>query len=350
MTPLFCVTSTKMIASGFFRAAYAEEPCQLILAGLIGYLGPSVGPIGYICMNRQHIMAQILLRSWPFPRGAGRIIDKVFSGLVFEEDTATVRSTDGFEMRIMPNELIGRHIYLTGEFDRTNVEVLCNFSIPGDTLLDVGANVGYVSACFLKNVQDAKVIAVEPQPGILELLKSNLEQFGQDRYKVVPVALSDRDEQGWFEICDRNRGASRLVAEKNNQATAVEMWSGARFFSNLAITQLDLVKLDVEGHEEVVFRACRLAFERLQPRAILFEQHGRMSAPAGPIGMLLHSVGYKVFGIRKLLTSIELVPILDGDDCKFIDYIAVNRKRDIPQKALKAYGTSLSTIRQRVST
>src|SRR5579883_2284520 len=166
-------------------------------------------------MNRQHIVAQLLLRSWPFPRGAGRIVDRVFSGLVFEQNVATVRSADGFQMRVMPNELVGRHIYLTGEFDRTTVEVLCNFAKPGDVLLDVGANVGYVSACFLQNVPDAKVVSVEPQPGIVELLRSNLAQFGDGRYKVVPVALSDQDREAWFEICDGNRGASKLVAEQN---------------------------------------------------------------------------------------------------------------------------------------
>ena len=43
----------------------------------------------------------------------------------------------------MRNDHFGRHIYLTGEFDRTTVEVLLKFA------RDVGANIGYVGACFL---------------------------------------------------------------------------------------------------------------------------------------------------------------------------------------------------------
>src|SRR5262245_12000473 len=154
-------------------------------------------------MNRQHIAPQIFLRAWPFPRGAGRIVDRFFSKLSFAEDVATVRTTDEFSMQIMPNELVGRHIYLTGEFDRSTVEVLCNFAEDGDTLLDIGANIGYVSACFLKNVSNSRVIAVEPQPKILDLLRHNLGQFESTRYRIAPVALSDRDGDGWFEICDR---------------------------------------------------------------------------------------------------------------------------------------------------
>src|SRR6266511_2626448 len=109
----------------------------------------------------------MLLRPWPFPRGAGRIVDKFFGGLHFRTNEATVQTTDGFAMTVNPNELIGRHIYLTGEFDRSIIEILCNFSQPNDVLLDVGANIGYVSACFLKNVQESRAIAVEPQEGVL---------------------------------------------------------------------------------------------------------------------------------------------------------------------------------------
>ena len=114
-------------------------------------------------MNKEHLVPQMLLRLWPFRRGAGQIIpfDKFFSRLRFGTNEATVRTTDGFAMTVNPNELIGRHIYLTGEFDRSIIEILCNFSQPNDVLLDVGANVGYVSACFLKNVQGSRAIAVE---------------------------------------------------------------------------------------------------------------------------------------------------------------------------------------------
>ena len=280
---------------------------------------------------------QMFLRAWPFPRGAGRIIDRFFSKLAFDREVVTVRTTDAFEMQIMPNDLIGRHIYLTGEFDRSTVEILCDFAENGDTLLDIGANIGYVSACFLKNVRDSKVIAIEPQPKVLDLLRRNLQQFGADQYRIVPVALSDRDGEGWFEIYDLNRGASRLVAEKSARTTRVVTWSADRLFSDLGIHKLDIVKLDVEGHEETIFRACMPALKRLQPRVILFEEQLRKSAPDGPIGTLLQKLGYQVFGIRKLLNSIRMVPISGEADCVYNDYIAICRERDIPQRAARAY-------------
>jgi hypothetical protein len=103
-------------------------------------------------LNPEHIIPQTLLRLWPFPRGAGRICDRYFRDLTFQCEVATVRTTDGFSMKVRPNELIGRHIYLTGAFDRSTFEVLLMLAKPGDVLLDIGANIGYVSACFLQRV------------------------------------------------------------------------------------------------------------------------------------------------------------------------------------------------------
>jgi hypothetical protein len=112
-------------------------------------------------MNRERLVAQLLLRSLPFPRGSGLITDRFFSDLAFTEESAKVTTTDGFKITVMPNELIGRHIYLTGEFDRSTVEILCYLAKSGDTLLDVGANIGYVSACFLKNKFRPRAILFE---------------------------------------------------------------------------------------------------------------------------------------------------------------------------------------------
>lgn len=186
-------------------------------------------------MNKQHIVEEVLLRAWPFPRGAGRIVDKFFSTLKFNEERATVSTTDGFLMTVIPNELIGRHLYLTGEFDRTTVEVLINFSETGDVLLDIGANIGYVSGCFLKNIVGSTVICVEPQPQVIGPLRTNMREFSENRHSIAPIALSDHDEQGWLEICHGTSGQSKLVGEGYLNATRVSVQSADRFFSVVEI-------------------------------------------------------------------------------------------------------------------
>lgn len=272
-------------------------------------------------MNREHIVPQLLLRSWPFPRGAGRLIDMFFEDLKFSGERAIVRTTDGFEMTVIPNELIGRHLYLTGEFDRSTVEVLLGLAQPGDTLLDIGANVGYVSACFIKNVARSFVIALDPQPLIVPLLQSNLAQFGEQRSIVLPVGLSDRDARGWMEICNRNLGESKVVSTKQPGAVEIQLWSAKKLFGSIE-RQVDLIKIDVEGHELTILNACKEEIAIRRPRAVLFEDHTRAAAPDGAIGILFREIGYQVRSIQKRLTRLIFTPINSADDCQSLDYLA----------------------------
>jgi FkbM family methyltransferase len=262
-----------------------------------------------------HTVQKLVARSWPFANGSGRIIDRLFSGVAFDAP-ATVETTDGFQITI-PNDLIGRHIYLSGKFDRSIVQVLCDVARPGDTLLDIGANIGYVSACFLQRIAGSNVVAVEPNPAIFELLTFNLSQFGA-RQRAVNSAVTDRDGEGYLLTYADNLGASRLADE----GAQVKLCTAETLLND--IPHIDLIKIDVEGHEEIVIRSLLLALQnRHRPRAILFEDHG--DSAAGAIGDLLSDAGYVTHGIYKRLTSTRLSPIRSKADCTCNDYLALRR-------------------------
>ncbi len=58
-------------------------------------------------------------------------------------------------MTVLPNDHIGRHIYLSGAFDRTIVEMLLRYARPEDRILDIGANIGYISCAMLALVPES---------------------------------------------------------------------------------------------------------------------------------------------------------------------------------------------------
>ena len=281
-------------------------------------------------MNPDHRWAQLLSRAWPFMHGGGRIVDRLFAGLAFEVRPQIVNTRDGFLMTVDPNDLIGRHLYLRGEFDYSNVELLCRLARPGDTLLDIGANIGYVSACFLARVPQSKVVTVEPQPAIIRLLTENLSKFGEERFTVLPFALSNENGEVTFKLNAENSGAGRIQANDQGGASSksiiVQRRAADAVYQAGSFGRCNLVKIDVEGHEEEVFHSCRTAFHDLAPRAILFEQEGHKAAPNGPIGKLLSELGYDVFGLKKSLNSLDLVRISDASDCRFNDYVGILRK------------------------
>ncbi|WP_024516261.1 FkbM family methyltransferase [Bradyrhizobium sp. Tv2a-2] len=288
-------------------------------------------------MNPEHLLPQFLLRAWPFPRGGGRLVDTFFKDLKFDAKEALVKTTDDFMMTVMPNEFVGRHIYLTGEFDRTVFEVLLDFSEPSDVLLDIGANVGYVSACFLKKVPSSRAVAVEPQPVVCEYLRRNLAQFG-DRHAIFCAALSDRAGELPFFIDVENNGRSRLATGGEIATTTVQVLQANEFLSTEAI-RVDIVKIDAEGHEGKIIRAAEDQLRRLKPRAILYEDHGGLQTRDGAdLSTILEDLRYSVFAIEKRLTEVRLVQPFSGAN----DFIAVSRDRAIPERAKLKYGICLA--------
>lgn len=260
-------------------------------------------------------LAVLAARYWPFANGSGRIIDRFARGVDLGQGERLAQTSDGFALRVRADDLIGRHILLTGRFDRSVVQVLLDHARPGDVLLDIGANIGYVAACFLSRIADSSAICVEPQPEIVDLLEANMAPFG-DRVAIHRVALSDAAGEVRFRIDQANRGASRIDADGEFAVPAMhagELLAG--------LPRLDLIKMDVEGHEETVFRAIDVQLARLAPRAILFEDQGAGAAEA--IGALLHRHRYTVFGIDKRLLRTRLVPIVSSGDCRYNDYLAV---------------------------
>lgn len=94
------------------------------------------------------------------------------------------------------------------------------------------------------------------------------------------------------------------------------------------VAKLDLVKIDAEGHEKQIIEACAPHFQRLQPRAILFED---IAGDFPSISKTLKDAGYRTLGIEKRLMSLAL-----GDPrASTHDYVAVSLSRQISKSAAK---------------
>jgi FkbM family methyltransferase len=262
------------------------------------------------------VLIPFVARNWPFANGSGRILDLFARDIDLGSGAVAADTSDGFRMTVLADDLIGRHILMSGKFDRSVVGVLLGKAKPGDVLLDIGANIGYVSSVFLANIPGSRAICIEPQPGISDLLASNVAQFG-DRAGVLVLGLADRNGTLRFHLDPANRGASRIAAEGEIE---IEVRQAGAILEGM--DRVDLIKIDVEGYEEPIFRSAAGALARLRPRAILFEDQTGAAAPKGAIGSILAGLGYRIFGIDKGLWRTRLKEINSEADCRFNDYIA----------------------------
>jgi FkbM family methyltransferase len=285
-------------------------------------------------------MVMAIAKNWPFANGSGRFIDRFSTDTRLGEGPTTARTSDGFSIDVLADDHIGNHILMTGQFDRTPIQVLIDFSNSGDEIADIGANIGYVSAVLLTMVPESRVTSVEPQPMIVDILRKNLARFPENRTHLVCSALSDRSGKIMLHIDKKNRGASSIHGGDETDAVEVSMLSTDDFLATFQ--RLDLVKIDVEGHEESVLGNASLQLDRLKPRAIQFEDRDGEAAPDGRVGGLLASRGYLIFGIDKHLLSTKLRLIRVRADCAYNDYVALHPDRASEMgRGLGKYGISL---------
>lgn len=167
------------------------------------------------------MIASFFARHWPFANGSGRIIDKYAKRVNLGTGERIAKTSDGFPVHVYADDLIGRHLLISGKFDRSIVQILLDRARAGDTLLDIGANIGYYSAVFLAKIPNSKVICIEPQPGIVDLLRKNMQQFGE-RASVLPIGLADKDGVLRFAVNESNRGASKFSPEGDIEANVTE--------------------------------------------------------------------------------------------------------------------------------
>lgn len=205
------------------------------------------------------------------------------------------RSLFGFQMRCDTGDVIQRYFSVFGVWEPAVSSVIRHLLRPGDTFVDIGANVGVHSLLAARCVGDrGRVIALEPFPEAANQLRLNLELNSIDWCEVVEAAVTPTASRlSLYRGPAGNLGATTSDSSRANLASEPVQVRGdtieALIGSRLACR---LLKLDVEGDEGVVLRQILGAAN--QPEAILFELSSK-SVDRDRLGEALEEAGYTVF-------------------------------------------------------
>lgn len=171
---------------------------------------------------------------------------------------------------------------------------------PGDTCIDIGANLGYYARTISRLAGPAgRVYAVEPVAPVRKVLGRNLR--GCANVEILPYALGA--ESGPIRMGNdsaRETGylgtGQHFVNETGRAADvefAAEMRRGSELFAGL--DRLDFIKCDIEGYELVVMREMRPLLERFRPTVLI--ETGGANRPR--IAALFRELGYEGFTLDR---------------------------------------------------
>ena len=149
----------------------------------------------------------------------------------------------------------------------------------GDTVIDIGANLGYYTRPLADIVgATGEVYAVEPVPVIFSVLKRNVG--GRKNVTLLNYALGS--EERTIEMANDSVAAAGYFGTGRNFVSdgelsgdairfSAQMVRGSRLFANLK--RIDFIKCDIEGYERVVIPELQPLIERHHP-TVLIETDG----------------------------------------------------------------------------
>jgi FkbM family methyltransferase len=197
-----------------------------------------------------------------FVRGANNFLVKSFK--------QTYAEVQGHKMFLDATDSLS--LSVNGIYEPFETELLHRLVKPGETVIDIGANIGYYTLILARLVGErGKVYAFEPDPTNYELLKRNIELNG---YKnVVPVMKATSNKNGTLRLylCRDNQAMHRVYESQYCDGfIEIEAVRLDDYFAERE-EQIDFIKIDIEGAEYAALEGMTTLLRRSQRATLVTE-------------------------------------------------------------------------------
>ncbi len=182
--------------------------------------------------------------------------------------TGLTRTRDGDTFQVDTVDGIEGYLHVFGVWEPDLQAWLRGRLRPGDTVIDIGANIGAVTVPAARLVGPAgAVVAIEAIPGTAERLRTNLELNGLSSHvRVVQAAASDHvgDLTLYLPSKYNRGGTSQVDAGDSAAAYTVPCAPVTDLATTAELAAARIIKIDVEGAEPEVVAGLTPALDRLR--------------------------------------------------------------------------------------
>jgi FkbM family methyltransferase len=177
------------------------------------------------------------------------------------------------DLRQLHDYLAWKEISQFGWYEPGTTKVLLHALKAGDTFLDVGANNGYFSVLAAGRVgSSGRVLAFEPNPSSYSRLLTNRSLNPELRnITSFRVALSDHSGTARLDTTSEDDG-SASIRKDSSKYVDVPTRSADELIGD---SRVDVVKVDVEGHELQVLRGLNRLLDSNPSLTLIVEWNSR---------------------------------------------------------------------------
>ena len=186
---------------------------------------------------------------------------------------------------------------------------------PGQTFIDVGANIGIYSLHASRRLGGSgKVHAFEPTPETFDILTKNLRLNQLTNVQCHEIALADRSGNLYLVAGDRPASNSTADAVTNSDGgVSIPATTLDEFCTLHSVENVDFVKVDIEGGELAFFKGGRERLLKHKPTILFESMH---TGPSFPEREFLRQLGYKLYFLKR--DVLEEVPANSSEGANVI--------------------------------
>ena len=258
-----------------------------------------------------------------------------------------VKTRFGDLMEINTPDVISTTIFLAGHWEPMITEYVRGALNPGDTFIDIGANIGYYTVLASRMVGDSgSVISIEAHPGIYDRLKKNVALNDRKNVRIINAAAgSSRGELPIFSGPEINLGHTTTVATiADSEGLRCDGMVRSDTLESLvgmnSLYNARLIKVDVEGAEYEVLSTIFDSLAQFSPTTEWILELAPENCPAGrsaihEIYAAFRSAGYEPFkidnpyGFHQLerTRNIKFTPISDAMQDEWHDVLMTRKSQ-----------------------
>lgn len=193
-----------------------------------------------------------------------------------------------------------RNIFLYDFYERNTYLNLRKLIQPNFICFDIGANIGFYTLNIARQLHTGSVHCFEPNPIVFQKLRKNILSNNLTNVFSNNFGLSNKPGKATFFIPQSHHGAASLHKStiKNAQAIEVELTTLDEYCKRKNINNVDLIKVDIEGHEKFFLEGAIKTIYKSKKLILVMEMsHENFKA-----------AGYKSQELIDYLTQLDFTP------------------------------------------
>jgi FkbM family methyltransferase len=180
------------------------------------------------------------------------------------------------KVMLWPNDESSRALFITGNFEPSEMSWFADNLTDDMVFIDVGANIGLYTMLGAKLVgSGGRVIAVEPSEREFQRISFHVVLNDLSNVTCLRLAAADRMGVAHLKVAGKEKSGQNTLGKFVTQATEalrvekVRTYPLDRVVSEHKLTRVDVIKIDVEGAEMRVLHGLAGTLKSLRPKLLV---------------------------------------------------------------------------------